>query len=92
MKSKKVYLDYETRSEADLKKVGAVKYAQHPSTEIICLYYKIGNGKVKGWRPLLGEPFPKDLREAMTQDGFLFKAHNALFEQVITLYVLPRYL
>ena len=34
-----IYLDFETRSEADLTKVGAVAYAQHPSTEVIVACY-----------------------------------------------------
>lgn len=33
------YIDFETRSEADLKAVGAANYAEHPSTDIICLAF-----------------------------------------------------
>lgn len=33
------HLDFETRSDVDLKKVGAWAYAMHPSTEIICMSY-----------------------------------------------------
>lgn len=33
----KIYRDYETLSVADIQSVGAVKYAQHPSTDIFCL-------------------------------------------------------
>jgi DNA polymerase len=31
-----LFLDFETRSEADLKAVGSYRYAAHPSTEILC--------------------------------------------------------
>lgn len=31
------HLDFETRSRADLKKVGAARYANDPSTEILCV-------------------------------------------------------
>ncbi len=35
-------LDYESYSEADLKKVGAFEYSVHPSTDIICAAWRIG--------------------------------------------------
>jgi hypothetical protein len=31
-----ILLDFETASKADLKKVGAWRYAEDPSTEILC--------------------------------------------------------
>jgi DNA polymerase len=37
----KIYRDYETLSAVDLNKTGAEKYAQHPSTEPICLAIKL---------------------------------------------------
>jgi DNA polymerase bacteriophage-type len=82
-----IVIDYETRSEADLNKVGGVKYAQHPSTEIICLGYKINNQPAKVWVPSR-EPFPKDLMACARDESFIWIAHSALFEQVITKYVL----
>lgn len=39
-------IDFETRSEIDLKKVGAYRYSEHPSTEILSLAYNL-SGKVK---------------------------------------------
>jgi DNA polymerase len=33
----KLYLDFETRSLADLKAVGAAKYAADPSTDVLCI-------------------------------------------------------
>lgn len=36
-----IYIDFETRSELDLLSVGAWKYSCHPSTEIICMAFKI---------------------------------------------------
>lgn len=33
----KLHLDFETRSKLDIMKVGAWKYAMHPSTEITCM-------------------------------------------------------
>ena len=39
-----LHLDFETCSELDLKKVGASKYASHPSTRVLCLAYAVDNG------------------------------------------------
>lgn len=36
------FLDYETYSEADIKKVGAYEYAAHPSTDILCAAFAVG--------------------------------------------------
>ena len=47
-------LDFETKSEVDLKKTGAWVYSQHPSTEIICACWTDANepaGVVTSWVP-----------------------------------------
>ena len=46
-----IVIDFETRSLCDLKEAGAHVYAAHPSTEIICMGYKIGDAPVGMWRP-----------------------------------------
>jgi DNA polymerase len=84
-----VVLDYETRSKADLQKVGAIEYAKHPSTSIFCLGYKIGDRPKRLWIPERA-PMPSDLFECFL-DGVLV-AHNAAFERAVTKYTLPRYL
>lgn len=95
-------MDYETRSEADLKKVGAWEYSVHPSTRILCASWAVGtldelrdNPVVTSWSPALPElqqNFGDLLRSLRTQDQTL-TAHNAYFEQVITKNVLaPRYM
>jgi len=38
-----VTIDFETRSRADLKKVGAYKYAEDPSTSVLCLAWSYSN-------------------------------------------------
>lgn len=38
-------LDYETFSECDIKKSGGWEYSVHPSTEILCVAYRIGTRK-----------------------------------------------
>ena len=82
-----LHLDYETRSTADLKKVGAYVYAQHPSTEILCAAYAIDEGRPHIWRPGLDvAPLKKAMLEADT-----VTAHNAQFERIITQFVGPKY-
>lgn len=74
-----IRLDFETRSKANIKKVGAFKYAHDPSTRILCLAYKIDNQKTKLWIP--GDPDPDDLIEALPEHHI--EAHNSLFERLI---------
>ena len=79
----KCLIDFETRSEAPLtgiKGVGAAKYAEHPSTAILCLGYQIDGGERKLWLP--GAPFPAELIAAV-EAGATFEAHGAGFEKVI---------
>lgn len=85
----KLFLDYETRSEVELRDIGAVKYAQDPSTEIICLGYRFENEKTKIW--ISDGGFDLDIYDALRDPKVEIHAHNALFETVITKFVLPRY-
>ncbi len=51
-----ITLDFETRSEADLKRVGAWAYAEHSSTEIICASWAVDDGPITDWiNPALAE-------------------------------------
>lgn len=82
----RIVIDFETRSEAKFGKtkesVGAYKYAEHPSTTILCMGYQINDGPVKIWWPFLGEELPEDVRECV-EKGYIFEAHNAGFERAI---------
>lgn len=51
MTNRVCHLDFETYSEADLKRVGAYKYAEHPSTEILIACYAFDDGPVITWIP-----------------------------------------
>ena len=74
-----LYLDFETRSACDLKVEGVYNYAQHGSTEVLCMSYAFDDGEVQTWLP--GQPLP-DLT------GHRIMAHNAAFERLIFWYVL----
>lgn len=90
---KRIVLDFETRSACDLKKSGAFKYSQHPTTQPTCLAYKTSLMKIPrpGFLPLQeinrtwmdhGSDFRSWWRD-LIRDGFLFTAHNAFFERCI---------
>ena len=82
-----LHIDYETRSRAHLFKGGAYRYAQDPSTEIICMAYAFGDGAVQLWKPV--DPLPDDVRHFMEQGlERSLHAHNAQFERLITNHVL----
>lgn len=90
--------DFETRSRADLRKVGSGEYAQHKSTRILCVAYRIADSKqglakvpTHSWSPFLDPKAPKDFLEAILDPDTMLVAHNALFEQMVTRYVLGRY-
>lgn len=82
-----VVLDFETRSEADLKSLGAYEYARHPSTEIICAGYKIDETPAKIWLPKMGGDKLVDVLLKADQ----IVVHNKIFEDVITRFVLAKY-
>lgn len=88
-------IDCETRSRADLKKVGAYEYAQHPSTQILCVGWKIGTretlktAKTEIWSPAFVSSLDS-LRWTLRDKTTRLVAHNSFFEQMITRFVLSR--
>lgn len=71
----KAHIDFETRSAVDLRKVGMYRYSEDPTTEIICMSWRLGDGPVQRWRP--GDPVPSEI---FWSDII---AHNAGFERAI---------
>lgn len=77
----KLVIDFETRSMCDLKACGAPRYAQDPTTEVLCLSYGYHDSdSVHTWFP--GEPMPDTIRQQL-EAGYLFVAHKASFEKWI---------
>ena len=87
----KATIDFETRSAADIMKVGAWKYSQDPSTQVMCLAVQLPH-----WdRPHLWHPaYPHlgieeenrwvlDHLFVYVAMGGLVEAHNAFFERSI---------
>lgn len=76
-----IHLDKETYSEVDLTKIGADKYADHPSTDVLLVDYAIGDGPVRGWRPGFKYPFAK-YHDRLGKDVFIL-AWNSRFERIM---------
>jgi DNA polymerase len=74
------HLDIESYSEAELTTVGAYKYAEDPSTEILCFGFAFDDDEVRQWTP--GNPLPEDLVAHIEAGGEL-RCHNASFERVV---------
>ena len=85
-----LHRDYETRSQAILKKVGVHKYATHPTTEFLCAAYAVDDGPVQLW--LLGNPPPPVWFEAARNPNWNAAAHGDHFETAIEQHILaPRF-
>lgn len=98
---KKLTIDFETRSRVDLKKFGAARYAEDPSTDVLCLALKWNGLQPVIWYPeWLVSRFPglgnasgvtgSDIRR-MVAEADVIEAHNAQFEYFIWKYVMTRY-
>lgn len=74
-----ITLDFETRSEVDLRKCGVSVYARHASTHVLCLAWGRNAGDVKLWKPT--DPPPQELLDAVSWGVETFEAHNAFFER-----------
>lgn len=74
------------KTKRGLELVGAAAYAEHPSTEVLCLYYDLNDGGgQRCWLPWMLPP--ADLL-AYVQRGGIVEAHNSGFEFVVWYYVL----
>lgn len=60
-----LFLDFETFSEADLKKVGSYAYAEHPTTEVLICTYAFDDEPVQVWDCTDGSDMPVDLHRAL---------------------------
>lgn len=84
-----VHLDFETYSLLDVRDVGAYRYAEDPSTEVLICCYAINAGPVHTWYPFKHREVPSDLAHAV-KAGALLGAHNAQFERAVWQLVLVR--
>lgn len=82
-------IDFETRSDVNIKVAGVYRYMASPHTAPLMASYKIGGGPVKRWRP--PAPCPADI-VAHVEAGGTVSAHNNAFERLLWQRILtPRY-
>lgn len=83
----RLFLDTETFSEVDLKKVGAYAYAEHPTTEIMICTYAIDEGRVQTWDCTESPTMPRELRKALRQvsrkKAKIVMANGLLFDRLV---------
>ena len=77
---KNISIDFETYSEADIFKYGAYAYADHPSTEVLCLAWAVDDQPPQLWTPK--DPVPTELFEHIRKGATLW-AWNSFFEMSI---------
>lgn len=74
-----ISIDFETRSEVDLRSTGVHPYAMSPTTDVLCTAWAVDDGPVQCER---GVDMPR-LRELAGSPDTIFCAFNAGFEQAI---------
>ena len=78
-----IWLDFETRSECDLKVAGVYNYARHPSTQILCMGFAFNDESVNVTTNV------SEMRKIFANaPDHQICAHNAAFERLIIEHVL----
>ncbi len=72
--------DFETYSACDLKRSGAWRYGEDPTTAIVCLSWCLDDGPVQLWLP--GQPID-ELASLASASDVMWVAHNTAFEKAI---------
>lgn len=79
MTERVLHIDLETRSAVDLKKAGVHRYAEDPTTSIVCGAYRFDDGPVKSWD---GHGLPEAVMHHVSIGGRIV-GHNQQFERVV---------
>lgn len=74
-----ISLDFETRSKSPIRKVGGWRYAQDPTTSVLCMAWAYLDEEPQLWLP--DQPLPEWTRDPNVQ----LSAWNAQFEYAIWL-------
>lgn len=84
-----LHIDFETRSDVDIRKHGVYRYMDSPHTAPLFASYKLGDGQVQRWDA--AEPCPAAVAAHVAASGTIV-AHNAGFERLLWQKILtPRY-
>jgi DNA polymerase len=83
----RLHIDFETRSEVDLKTAGVYNYASSLDTEILMMGYAFNDDPPEVWLP--DRPFPQRIKDHIRK-GFDLHAFNAQFERLVWAYILSQ--
>jgi len=78
-----LFNDFETRSRADIRKVGGRRYARDPSTRVLMNAYAFDDGPVEQWVPAERQKMPRDLIDGLRDPKVIKRSWNAAFELAI---------
>ncbi len=76
-----LHLDFETRSDLDLRRLGVYQYSRGRNTDIMCAAFALNDEPTSLWRP--GGILPDRVINHIESGGLVY-AHNATFEQEMT--------
>lgn len=76
-----ISLDFETYSECDIRTAGAYAYADHPTTEVLCMAWAVNGDEPELWTP--DQPPPQRLLALIQAGGATVWAWNSFFEMCI---------
>jgi DNA polymerase len=84
-RKERIVIDLEVYSDLNIRDTGPYKQAEHPSTDIIFVGYKIHTGPTKVWWSCKKTAvMPEDLREALEDvNRYDLVAHNAAYDRLM---------
>lgn len=77
----RLWIDIETFSKINLKKVGAYRYAEDETTRVLLVGYAIDNDPARVWDVTATDECPEDLRQALENPDVVLVAHNSMFDR-----------
>ena len=80
-KLRRISLDFETTSIANLKKVGAPRYSEDESTRVLVAAWSVGNAPPRCW--IIGQDEPTELFALAADPNVTFVAWNSAFERTV---------
>lgn len=83
----RITFDFEVYSELSVRDVGAWRYSEHPSTDVLCMAYRVPGEPMRLWTPYFEDldeedSFPYSFIEAINK-GYEIESHNNEFERAI---------
>lgn len=81
--TRKLFLDFETKSEVDIAKCGAFKYVEGAEFDVLLLAYAFDDKPVKLVDFAAGEYWPEDFLAGLQDPDVTCIAHNCAFERAV---------